>query len=260
MSHFSMDERWYWKLLAVSSSWSLLVGYLVFPLALGEDEDGVRISAVGLIAFGSVTIAVAYTISVVLSYFGRQAFLLESVYIPFFGSSLIGLANATFNILCRNLLPLSRLATVIISLSAVSTAVYCSAALYTGWKVHVRNEQRRLHMRNCWSNDGTALLTDDEMQRQQLLKLLQSKSDKAPSPEAIQSTFRIDLPDTSSPQRGRVLFTPFDAHGLPTLYAYGEQPVSWIRTDHRLTRAHSSPEPSPQSRERRRAQIEGQTS
>lgn len=253
------SPRWYWKLLAISSSWSLLIGYLVFALSLELEGPTPR-----LIVAGSVTIAVAYTVSIVLCFWGRQAFLLDCVFIPFFGSSLIGLANAFFTIFCRHLLPLNAPGAAIISLSAISTVIYGIASVITGVQVRTRNELRQ--RRRGWPEDGNPLLTEDEMQRQQLLKLLQRKADTAPSPEAIQGTFRIDLPDATSPHnrdRGRVLFNPL-GQDLPTIIAattstttYGE-PAPWEPPEPRAPRptvAHRSPDPSP-ARERRRVEIE----
>ncbi len=46
------------------------------------------------------------------------------------------------------------------------------------------------------NTDGEALLPEDEMQRQQLLRLLLHRDGKKVSSEASRSTYRIDLPDT----------------------------------------------------------------
>jgi hypothetical protein len=252
------SPRWYWKLLAISSSWSLLIGYLVFALSLELQGPTPR-----LIVAGSVTIAVAYTVSIVLCFWGRQAFLLDCVFIPFFGSSLIGLANAVFTIFCRHL-SLNAPGAAIISLSTISTVIYGIASVITGVQVRARNELLRRQRRHGWPDDGNPLLTEDEMQRRQLLKLLQRKADTAPSPEAIQGTFRIDLPDTMSPHRdrGRVLFNPGLRQDLPTIFAattstttYGERWEPPEPREPRPTVAHRSPDPSP-ARERRRVEIE----
>jgi hypothetical protein len=54
--------------------------YLVFPLALEQNNASLRVSGFGLIAFSSVIISVAYTISVVLCLYGRSPFLLGYIY------------------------------------------------------------------------------------------------------------------------------------------------------------------------------------
>jgi hypothetical protein len=52
-----------------------LCRYLVFALSLELEGP-----TPGLIVAGSVTIAVAYTVSIVLCFWGRQAFLLDCVF------------------------------------------------------------------------------------------------------------------------------------------------------------------------------------
>jgi hypothetical protein len=235
-----------------------------------------------LVAAGSVTIAVAYTVSIALCFWGRQGFLLDCVFMwvwpsvhsatgwganslpsPFLGSSLIALANVVFNITYKRILPLTAPGAAIISLSAISTVIYGIASMVTGFQVNTRNELLRRQRRHGWPDDGNPLLTDDEQQRLQLLKLLQRKADTAPSPEALQGTFRIDLPDNMSPQnrdRGRYLFTPGLGQDLPAVFAaaastYGG-PTPWEPPEPRPAVARRSPDPSPQSRERRRVEIE----
>jgi hypothetical protein len=252
--------RWYWKLVAISSSWSLLIGFLVFTMALGDPHPS---ESNKLVAAGSVTIAVAYTVSIALCFWGRQGFLLDCVFIPFLGSSLIALANVVFNITYKSIVPLTAPGAAIISLSAISTVIYGIASMVTGFQVNTRNELIRRQRHHGWPDDGNPLLTDDEQQRLQLLKLLQRKADTAPSPEALQGTFRIDLPDNMSPQnrdRGRYLFTPGLGQDLPAVFAaaastYGA-PTPWEPPEPRPAVARRSPDPSPQSRERRRVEIE----
>ncbi|WEW54738.1 hypothetical protein PRK78_000163 [Emydomyces testavorans] len=41
-------------------------------------------------------------------------------------------------------------------------------------------------------------IDDTELQRRQLLKLLSKNSDRAPSPDVTQNTFRIDIPDPTN--------------------------------------------------------------
>lgn len=113
----------------------------------------------------------------------------------------MGLFNVVFNIFCRNLLPLNSLAVVVIVVSTSSTVIYAIVSLYTYSRILSRRMRQR---QSSYPDDGTALLTEDEMQRRQLLKLLQNRdSDRAPTPELVQGTFRIDLPETVNPGRGR---------------------------------------------------------
>lgn len=45
------------------------------------------------------------------------------------------------------------------------------------------------------AEEGTPLLTDEEMQRLQLLRLLGERSTNAPSPDLVRNTYRFDLPE-----------------------------------------------------------------
>lgn len=82
---------------------------------------------------------------------------------------------------------------MIIGLSTVFTFFYGLAALLLYLAPRSPGSG---HLEN-----GTVALTDEEMQRRQLLKLLQRR-DAAPSPEVLKSTFRIDLPDRVNVARG----------------------------------------------------------
>ncbi|KGO74025.1 hypothetical protein PITC_097050 [Penicillium italicum] len=45
------------------------------------------------------------------------------------------------------------------------------------------------------AEEGTTLLTDEEMQRRQLLRLLGEQYASAPSPDLVRNTYRFDLPE-----------------------------------------------------------------
>ncbi|KAL1880392.1 hypothetical protein Plec18167_003796 [Paecilomyces lecythidis] len=136
----------------------------------------------------------------------RRRFLLESLFF------LLSALNVIFNILSRDLLPLDSLATLVIGVSSISTVIYSFAAMITYWKV--LSSQRPVP--NTTSpGDNAAIVSEDEMQRRQLLKLLANNSD-APNPNLLRSTFRIDLPENINPFRGReqdrYIVVPESAH------------------------------------------------
>lgn len=86
---------------------------------------------------------------------------------------------------------------VVIAVSASSIIIYGIVALFTYSRILA---VRQKPPQTSYPDDGTALLTEDEMQRRQLLKLLMNKdADRAPTPELIQGTFHIDLPETVNP-------------------------------------------------------------
>ncbi|KAI4195756.1 MAG: hypothetical protein LQ350_006997 [Teloschistes chrysophthalmus] len=81
-----------------------------------------------------------------------------------------------------------------IVVASISSAVYLALALFTFRRIHMVRNRDAMHRHN---SDGESyhLVPEDEMQRQQLLRLLlQRENSKKPSTEAGQSTFHIDLP------------------------------------------------------------------
>lgn len=82
-------------------------------------------------------------------------------------------------------------------LSIVSASTYLILSLVTFRKIHRVRERDSMH-RHRSDSDSYHLLPEDEMQRQQLLRLLQrennNKTQKPSSADASQSTFRIALP------------------------------------------------------------------
>ncbi|KAI4248849.1 MAG: hypothetical protein L6R40_000861 [Gallowayella cf. fulva] len=81
-------------------------------------------------------------------------------------------------------------------LAALSSATYLTLTLITFRNIHIVRARDAMH-RHHSDSESYHLLPEDEMQRQQLLRLLlQRENSKKVSPDASQSTFRIDLPDS----------------------------------------------------------------
>lgn len=149
---------------------------------------------------------------------------------------MLGLVNAVINILVRDLLPIGQVTTVAIALSTISTGCYGAAALYhlMSFDSNLSFRRQRKPKNSLWSDDGTALISEDDMQRQQLRNLLKQSSNRSPSPDASQHTFRIDLPEDDSHQGGRMeryLTLPRNAYSgssskTPSI-TIEESPSSW---------------------------------
>lgn len=126
--------------------------------------------------------------------------------------------------------------TVAIALSTISTVCYGAAALYhlMDFDSNLSFRRQRKPKNSLWSDDGTALISEDDMQRQQLRNLLKQTTNRSPSPEVSQHTFRIDLPEESNYQRGRpdrYLTLPRNAYSrssskTPSI-TVEESPSSW---------------------------------
>lgn len=101
-----------------------------------------------------------------------------------------------------------------LTLAAISTLIYTLLTLLTYRKIHIVRMRDATH-RHIPDGEHIQLLPEDEQQRRQLLRLLRERdAGRGVSPEASQSTFRIDLPDNLR-RSNTLLSTPdsvYEAH------------------------------------------------
>ncbi|KAI9932121.1 hypothetical protein MW887_009630 [Aspergillus wentii] len=179
----------------------LLLGYLILPVAFEADKPSIKLDSISLTTVGMVFIAVAYALSMLLGciLYSEPSFLLQSLYLPCLYSSLLGLFSVVFNILCRNLYPVSNLQLVSICLSGASGFLYALAGLWMyGMGISAAYPTYTRETRYSRTRDDTALLTEDEQQRQQLLRLLKQK-EKKKSSRISQKTFQVSNPEHLMP-------------------------------------------------------------
>ncbi|KAL4766585.1 uncharacterized protein BDW70DRAFT_126275 [Aspergillus foveolatus] len=182
-----------WRVLALASSHSALVGFLVMPLAFGgaENSSAAHVNRTAAVVVASVLIGLAYSSSLVLFlfHFDERMLLIQSLLVPGVICNALALFNVLINILCRDLLPLHLLEILSLSLSIAAAFMYALGALW----LYSRDANGAIAGD---SHGGTILLTDEEMQRQQLQRLLeQNSSRKSLSPRAVQKTYRVNHPD-----------------------------------------------------------------
>ena len=102
-------------------------------------------------------------------------------------------------------------------LALASSAIYAALAILTFRKItSVRSQDSG--RRNRADSESNTLLPEDELQRQQLLRLLLQKEGDKTSPAVSQSTFRIDIPENSKASATAAATTTYLA--APTT-AYG---------------------------------------
>ncbi|EAW07301.1 uncharacterized protein ACLA_020080 [Aspergillus clavatus NRRL 1] len=188
-----------WKILAFIASTLLLIGYLIMPIAFEKPESNPQVNVSILTIVAMVLVGFAYALSFVLVCFQihQRTYLCHSVFLPCLTSNLCGLFNLVFNIFCRNILPLTNLETIAIGLSCAFVFLYALGALWVYGR-SIADETRVRH-----ASGSPIPLTEEEMQRQQLLRLLQGKQGKKrSSAKALQKTFRVDVPEVVSPGKG----------------------------------------------------------
>ncbi|OJZ89885.1 hypothetical protein ASPFODRAFT_204830 [Aspergillus luchuensis CBS 106.47] len=231
----------FWRFLASSSSYLVLAGFLVLPLAFtttstnnnpnNENTTTPSTDPTTTIIAASVLIAIGYTITLMLIFFQRheRQYLLHSIYIPNTTTSLLSLLNILLNILCRNPTqppgPLSPVQTTSLVLPSVFAFLYALGALsiYAGEMCIFTttttaaaaagdNRGRQRNNKNKGKNNQLLPLTEEEMQRQQLQRLLDQKNSRSPrrgpSPRVVQKTFRVSAPERINPGKGWDTFTP----------------------------------------------------
>lgn len=103
--------------------------------------------------------------------------------------NLLALLNFLFHIHGRRM-QMNTLQIVGICLPTAFSVCYAIAAILT------YREYRRHQV-----EEATLMLSDEELQRRQLLRLLGEQNCAAPSPELVRNTYRFDLPQDEAAQK-----------------------------------------------------------
>lgn len=218
-------ESWYFKALAILTACLILLGYLIFghafPSATPTDSTLTIVAAVFL--------ALGYSLSVALGVICRSwLFQLEVLFMPCLAACILGTINSGLAIAITSQ-PWVASSIAAIALGISSSVTYAVLAYLIYCRVQrVRNPNRQ-SARKRESSEALTLLPEEELQRQNLERLLASKSiDRSP-----QQTYRINIPDSTvalktpppltAPIQGLGLSgtlggTPYDSHN-PSLSA-----------------------------------------
>ncbi|KAL8738427.1 MAG: hypothetical protein Q9181_000798, partial [Wetmoreana brouardii] len=189
---------WYWRTAAMSSAALVMIGFLIFPTAFPSNMSEDLSSRGSGIAAG-LLLAIGYSMAVVLVLACKSwLFQMDVIFVPCLFSSTLGLFNVIIALSThdgkQSRWSSSSIAAVV--LAAISSAVYLTLTLYTFRNIHIVRARDTMH-RHPSDSQSYDLLPEDEMQRQQLLRLLlQRENSKKSSEDVSQSTFRIDLPDS----------------------------------------------------------------
>ncbi|MCJ1485147.1 hypothetical protein MMC06_005320 [Schaereria dolodes] len=193
--------RWYWRLLGTISAATILVGFLIFPSAF-ESSTTTRASQGTLSVVSVVLLALGYSLSVALWFLCTSLlFQLDVLFIPCLFSCLLGLLNVIISIAIYpsnsqwNPSSISAL-----TLALASSLIYGVLSLLTFHKISKLRTRDALTRRRT-DSEAARLIPEDELQRQQLQRLLGKNNDDKTSPAASQNTFQIHIPEPSKPQR-----------------------------------------------------------
>ncbi|KAI9863361.1 MAG: hypothetical protein M1813_003803 [Trichoglossum hirsutum] len=122
-------------------------------------------------------------------------FQLDAILIPSAVACSLGLVNVAYNCAVYGT-TWNTMSVAAVSLAAASATIYSIAAVSTARNIDtIRKREARLRDPNTWHEDSS-LLPEDELTRQQLLRLLlKNDADRPPSTGTNLSTFRIDIPE-----------------------------------------------------------------
>ncbi|KAJ5158106.1 uncharacterized protein N7500_007757 [Penicillium coprophilum] len=187
------DVSLLWKVVAACFAALQLVGYMMVALVAGSPPHELRINATVSTVIAFVFVGAAYGVSALIFFAQRHQifFLLQSIFIPYSTMNLLALLNTLFHILGQSL-QMNTLLIVIICLPTTFSVCYALAGILI-YREYGRHQ----------AEEGTPLLTDEEMQRRQLLRLLGERNVSAPSPELVRNTYRFDLPEGETAQKNR---------------------------------------------------------
>ncbi|CAI7599503.1 unnamed protein product [Penicillium glandicola] len=191
------DVSWSWKVVAAFFATLQLVGYMMLAVVVGSPPHELRINVTIFTVTAFVFVGASYGVSALIAFAKRHQmlFLVHSVFIPYSTMNLLALLNILFHIHGRSL-QMNTLEIVNICLPTAFSACYA----LTGILVYREYGRRR-------ADEGTLLLTDEEMQRRQLLRLLGERNTSAPPPDLIRNTYRFDLPGDGAVQKDWNRFT-----------------------------------------------------
>ncbi|KAJ5577437.1 uncharacterized protein N7459_006401 [Penicillium hispanicum] len=176
-----------WRLFTTLTTILMLLGYLILSVAFGKSDETARVDRTAGSIVALFFIGISYASSVVIAIFqrNRKIFLMRSLFMPCLAINLVSLFNVVLNIYSRDLFPLTALRVVGIGLPCAFSATYGLAAFLI-YREYGPSQGHR-------AEDGTPLLSEEEMQRRQLLRLLKERNTGAPSPDLIHNTYRLDI-------------------------------------------------------------------
>lgn len=230
------NVAWYWRLVAVVSSFMILGGFLMLPPTF-EKEPGLRVGKAVVGIFAVALLAAGFSFTALLVFAVRNPlFQADHIYLPALTSCALGLLTVLYSFLVFSRYTWNTPALLVTVVAAVSAVIYGCLLIWTQRRIgaikakkqevhhmtiplaqtpaptqhrgsevtlHQENSYYENYNRNLFPSAYTPTsqpppngydpntITEEEMQRQQMLMLLLNK-DHPSTPDPSQSTFRID--------------------------------------------------------------------
>ncbi|TKA59679.1 hypothetical protein B0A55_13024 [Friedmanniomyces simplex] len=245
------NVAWYWRMIALGSSFVILGGYLMLPVTFDNNAQ-LRISPAALGIFAVALLTAGFSFSALLCFAVRNPlFQADAVFLPCLTSCVIGLLTIFYDFLISSRYVWNIPALLLTIAASVTTIVYAALLVYTHRRIGIvkaRGSSMLLRVQRPDSLSSSAgpwqeptyyenynrnmfptsirepqpmgydpnQITEEEMQRQQMLMLLLHR-EQAPTPDPSQSTFHIDWQgqeqeDGGTPTNGWYAPQPQPAH------------------------------------------------
>lgn len=217
---------WYFRVLATIGTCMILAAYILLAFAATPNPQELVTKKAAIVAAGIVLLVLGVSLTT-FTYLSTTSlfFRFDVILVPTIISSSIGFLAVLLNQKVHQKVSFHHTLVYLPILFAVLGVLLCTTlALWTNNRIRkVRDSDIRTRERVIRSQDALAWrpesvdsslkllpdLPDDELQRQQLERLLyQQSAHRAPSPEAQSNTYRIDLPSPLSPDYQRHLAVP----------------------------------------------------
>jgi hypothetical protein len=224
---------WYWRLVAIGSSFMILGGFLMLPATFDTTKDDtLRVSASAIGIFAVALLTAGFSLTALLCFAVRNPlFQADSLFLPSLTSCVLGLLTVFYDFLISSRYGWNTAALLVTVAAALSTIVYAALLIFTYRRISVVKSSAASvplnprpssissvggggagssfqgssfyenYVRNMYPTSirdpqpavgyDPNSITEEEMQRQQMLMLLLQKEPQA-SPDPSASTFRLD--------------------------------------------------------------------
>lgn len=248
------NVSWYWRMVALGSSFIILGGYLMLPITFDSDAK-LRISKQVLGIFAVALLTAGFSFTALLCFAVRNPlFQADAIFLPALTSCALGLLTVFYDFLISSRYVWNTPALLLTIAASLSTIIYGGLLIYTHRKIGVvkaRGSSMPLRPNSISSNYSgpwqeptyyenynrnmfpTSVrepqqmgydvnqITEEEMQRQQMLMLLLHR-EQPPTPDPSQSTFHIDWQGQEQEEGPPIngFYAPAPQSGHPPLSAF----------------------------------------
>jgi len=175
---------WYSNFIASLANWCMLAGFIVLPSAFDDDDSKFKLSTPVLRGFAIALVVLGYILTGLLCWqYKNVLFQLESIFMPGFMSSALGLMGSLFNVYGKVYTPpdtmwssTSIIATVLSGVFMLLYGVTALSASREVKRIRIHDDAYQKLVRNGYEDESR--ISQDELMRRQMLNLLLNNNNK----------------------------------------------------------------------------------